>query len=260
MDPVITSRRPPALDPRIPRALFLDVDGTLLEIAPTPDSVQVSERLKYLITRLSQQYAGALALVSGRSILQLDRLFHPMKLPMSGLHGIERRDAQGVLHRPSLATERLARAQSFLEAIVAVSPGLLLENKQATLAVHYRQAPELESVARRVVAQAMQILGKDYVMLEGKMVIELKPDGFSKSMAIAAFLREAPFQGRVPIFLGDDHTDETGFAYVEALRGTAIHVGSNESSHARWRLAGVGEVHDWLETLVTQSAARSAAR
>jgi trehalose 6-phosphate phosphatase len=258
MDSARATRKPPALDPRIPRALFLDVDGTLLEIAPTPDSVQVPERLRTLLARLTRQYAGAVAFVSGRSLAQLDRLFHPLRVPCSGLHGIERRDARGVLHRPSMSNDRLSRAQSFLDAIVQVNPGLLLENKQATVAIHYRLAPELEPIARRVMSQALEILGSGYVMLEGKMVLELKPDGFSKSTAIAAFLREPPFQGRVPIFLGDDHTDEAGFTYVEALGGTAIHVGSNEATHARWRLANVAEVHAWLESLAVSTMHRSA--
>jgi trehalose 6-phosphate phosphatase len=155
-----------------------------------------------------------------------------------------------------MPNDRLARAQSFLDAIVQVNPGLLLENKQATVAIHYRKAPELEPIARRVMAQALEILGSSYVLLEGKMVLELKPDGFSKSTAIAAFLREPPFQGRVPIFLGDDHTDEAGFTYVEGLGGTAIHVGSNEASHARWRLRDVADVHAWLESLMDSMAHR----
>lgn len=251
---------PPNLDPGVPRALFLDVDGTLLEIAETPDGVHVPPLLKELLTRLARSHAGALALVSGRSIAQLDRLFHPITFPCAGLHGFERRDALGVMHRPSTTDERLQRANSFLAALIAVNPGLLLENKEFTLAVHYRQAPDLETVARRMAAQALHILGSGYCLLEGKMVLELKPDGFSKSMAIAAFLREPPFQDRVPIFLGDDITDEAGFTYVEGLGGTAIHVGSGIASRARWRLRDVTAVHNWLKSLLDASPLRSAAQ
>jgi trehalose 6-phosphate phosphatase len=248
------------LDARVPRALFLDVDGTLLEIAVTPDGVEVPQRLKDLLQRLSRYCAGALALVSGRSIAQLDRLFHPLIFPCAGLHGLERRDKFGVIHRPATTDERLGRAASFLEAMVAVNPGLLLENKGSTLAVHYRQAPDLQGIARRIVQQALAILGDSYVLLEGKMVLELKPDGYSKSMAIAAFLREPPFQGRIPIFLGDDRTDEAGFSYVEGLGGTAVYVGSNPNSRARWRLRDVAAVHEWLESLLDASPQRSGTR
>ncbi len=243
----------PYVELRAGRALFLDVDGTLLEIAASPDEVIVPPRLLDLLASLVRQCSGALALVSGRTIMQLDALFRPMVLPCAGLHGLERRDVSGVVHRPAINDERLSRARSFLAAMVQVNPGLLLENKHSTLAMHYRQAPRLEGIARRMMAQALEILGSDYCLLEGKMVLELKPDGFSKSMAIAAFLREPPFEGRSPIFIGDDRTDEAGLAYVENLDGMAIHVGPAESaSPARWRLPDVPSVHAWLESLVEQ--------
>lgn len=245
--------KPPAPDLRTPRALFLDVDGTLLEIAAAPDRVVVPERLKQLLPALIRGLGGAVALVSGRSIAQLDALFRPIVVPCSGLHGLERRDARGVVHRPAISNERLDRARSFLAAIVQVNPGLLLENKDSTLAVHYRQAPELQGVARRVVTQALEILGNAYCLLEGKMVFELKPDGYSKSTAIAAFLREQPFERRVPIFLGDDRTDEAGLKYVQNLGGLAIHVGQvRGASSAEWRLPDVSAVHEWLESLVAE--------
>lgn len=246
----MTHPSPPDL--RIPRALFLDVDGTLLEIAAAPDRVVVPARLRPLLTELQGEMGGALALVSGRPIAQLDALFRPGIVPCAGLHGLERRDARGIVHRPALNDDRLERARKFLTAMVEVNPGLLLENKNATLALHYRQAPELESVARRVVAQAHEILGSDYCVLEGKMVLELKPDGFSKSTAIAAFLREPPFEGRRPIFVGDDRTDEAGLSYVKNLGGLAIHVGpEHAASDAHWRLPDVPAVHAWLESIVS---------
>lgn len=242
--------QPSLPDLRIPRALFLDVDGTLLEIAEAPDRVVVPPRLRPLLTALQGEMGGALALVSGRSIAQLDALFKPSVVACAGLHGLERRDARGVVHRPALNDERIERARRFLNAIVAVNPGMLLENKDSTLAIHYRQAPELEAIARRVVAQAHEILGSDYCVLEGKMVIELKPDGFSKSTAIAAFLREQPFEGRRPIFVGDDRTDEAGLTYVENLGGLAIHVGPEHGpKRAQWRLPDVPAVPSWLESI-----------
>lgn len=244
--------QPPPPDLRIPRALFLDVDGTLLEIAPAPDRVVVPARLRQLLADVAETMGGALALVSGRPIAQLDALFRPGIVSCAGLHGLERRDARGVMHRPTISDDRLARARGFLAAIVEVNPGLLLENKHSTLALHYRQAPKLEGIARRVVEQALETLGADYCLLEGKMVFELKPDGFSKSTAIAAFLRELPFEGRRPIFVGDDRTDEAGLSYVRNLGGLAIHVGPEQAtSHAQWRLADVPAVHAWLESIAS---------
>lgn len=248
------SVHPPAVDLRA-RALFLDVDGTLLEFAPEPDSVVVPDRLRSLIPELTRRTGGAFALVSGRTIAQLDALFRPMVLPCSGLHGLERRDVQGIVHRPKINDERLGRARSFLAAMVQVNPGLLLENKHSTLALHYRQAPQLGPIARRLVAQALEILGSDYCLLEGKMVFELKPDGFSKSIAIAAFMREQPFVRRLPIFVGDDRTDEAGLNYVENLGGLAVHVGpAQAASSAGWRLPDVSAVHEWLELLLVTRA------
>jgi len=242
--------RLPTVDLRT-RALFLDVDGTLLEFAPQPDSVIVPDRLRNLVPELTRATGGALALVSGRTIAQLDALFRPMVLACSGLHGLERRDVLGVMHRPVINDEKLGRARSFLAAMVQVNPGLLLENKHSTLALHYRQAPQLGPIARRLVSQALEILGSNYCVLEGKMVFELKPDGFSKSTAIAAFMREPPFVRRSPIFVGDDRTDEAGLAYVENLGGLAIHVGpAHADSGATWRLPNVAAVLDWLESLL----------
>jgi len=251
------AHEPPALDLQAGHALFLDVDGTLLDIAATPDKVIVTDKLRALLSALVAATSGACALVSGRTITQLDALFHPLTLPSAGLHGLERRDLQGVTHRPAINDERLHRARGFLAALIEVNPGLLLENKHSTLAVHYRQAPQLEGVARRMVQQALQMLGTDYCVLEGKMVLELKPDGFSKSMAIAAFLREPPFEGCVPVFIGDDRTDEAGLAYVENLGGLAVHVGPAQAdSHARWRLPDPAAVVAWLESTLDEPGAR----
>lgn len=241
-------------------ALFLDVDGTLLEIAPTPDGVRVPARLKSLLSGLAEAAGGALAFVSGRPIAQLDRWFAPLRIPSAGLHGLERRDAAGKIHRASFDERALQRARAFLAALVKSNPGLLLEDKQMTLALHYRQAPELEATARKGAAHALELAGDAFCVLDGKMVLELKPDGFSKSLAIAAFLAEPPFAGRTPLFVGDDRTDEAGFSYVNGLGGIAVHVGNNPDTRARWRLPDVAAVHQWLASLLlAQGTARSTA-
>ncbi len=230
-------------------ALFLDVDGTLLEIAPTPDAVRVPTRLKALLTGLSEAAGGALALVSGRPIAQLDEWFAPLRVASAGLHGLERRDSSGTIHRLPFDARALQRARTFLAALAELHPGLLLEDKQMTLALHYRLAPELESAARDAVVHACELAGDGFCVLEGKKVLELKPDGYSKSLAIAAFLAEPPFAGRTPLFVGDDRTDEAGFTYVEGLGGIGVHVG-NAATRARWRLPDVAAVHEWLTALL----------
>jgi trehalose 6-phosphate phosphatase len=245
--------------PHTPWALFLDVDGTLLELAPTPDSVRVPARVKSLLGGLSDAAGGAVALVSGRTIAQLDEWFAPLRLASAGLHGLERRDAEGKVHRPPHDERALQRARTFLATRIRPHAALLLEDKQMALALHYRRAPELEATARATMTRALELAGEGFCLLEGKMVLELKPDGFSKPLAIAAFLAEAPFAGRTPLFVGDDRTDEPGFTFVEGLGGIAVHVG-NADTRARWRLADVGAVHEWLAALLlTQAGPRSAA-
>ena len=240
-------------------ALFLDVDGTLLELAPRPDAVQVPARIKSLLSSLGEAAHGALALVSGRPIAQLDEWFAPLRLPSAGLHGFERRDSQGKVHRPPYDRRALQRARTLLAASVKAHSGLVLEDKEIALALHYRLAPELEATAREAMARSLELAGEDFCVLEGKMVLELKPDGFSKSLAIAAFLAEQPFTGRTPIFVGDDRTDEAGFSFVEGVGGIAVHVGSADT-RARWRLKNVAAVHEWLGALLlAQDGPRSAA-
>ncbi len=246
----------PAHPPDSLRALFLDVDGTLLEIAATPDGVHVPPYLIDLLQRLHEMHRGALALVSGRPVGQLDELFAPLRLPSAGLHGLERRDAAGGQVRtaaPQVPAELWARTRRCLTDFCARNAGTLLEDKGGTLALHYRQAPEHEAAARRAVAGALAQLGDDWQVLDGKCVLELKPGAASKAGAIAGFMRSAPFAGRVPVFIGDDITDESGFQYVNSLGGHSIHVDeqANGAGHtcARQRLADVAAVHRWLREL-----------
>jgi trehalose 6-phosphate phosphatase len=227
-------------------ALFLDVDGTLLEIAATPAAVCVPERAVQVLVALKQRLSGAVALVSGRNIAELDRLFVPLKLAAAGVHGAERRDAAGHVKRHD-DTDALAPARRLLADWCAGHSGALLEDKGTALALHYRVAPELESPARRAVADALATLAPGFHLQEGKKVLEIKADSASKGHAIEAFMREPPFQGRVPVFVGDDLTDEDGFAVVNDRGGHSIAVGRDRRTHARFRLAGERDVLDWLE-------------
>lgn len=233
--------------------MFLDIDGTLLEIAPTPEAVIVPTGLRELLVRLHSLAHGALALISGRSLAQLDRMLAPLKVPMAGVHGFERRSADGTAHHdsgiafPAAARESLARA-------AREHPQLVLEDKGPALALHYRMAPDLQRIARHAANEALELAGRDYVLLDGKMVIELKPATANKSSAIEAFLREPPFVGRMPIFIGDDRTDETGFACVNRQGGLSIQVGATPIRGARYCLADVAAVRAWLEALAQQAA------
>jgi trehalose 6-phosphate phosphatase len=206
--------------------LFLDVDGTLLEIASTPDVVHVDEALKALLLRTRRALEGAVALVSGRTIAALDELFAPQRWPVAGLHGLERRDAAGLLHEvhvPPDAAFEAARAA--IAAVARATPGTLVEDKGPAIALHCRAVPEKEPELRRLMHAIADGLGDAYEVLEGKRVLELKPATATKADAIRAFLAEAPFAGRRPIFVGDDVTDLDGFAAVEQAGGLSVAVG-----------------------------------
>lgn len=213
-----------ALDPN--GALFLDFDGTLVDIAARPEAVQVSPDLITLLERLSHSLDGALAVVSGRSIEQLDAFLAPLRLCMAGVHGAERRRADGTLEL--LAQEAPAAVVKAAQDLAQQHPGLLVEVKRGAVALHYRAAPELESLCLATMQAAVEG-DLSLMLLHGKMVLEAKPARAGKGHAIEAFMREAPFEGRRPVFIGDDVTDEAGFAAVQRLGGVAVKVGEGAS-------------------------------
>jgi trehalose 6-phosphate phosphatase len=242
-------------------ALFLDVDGTLLEIAATPDAVKVPAALRNTLQLAFERENGALALISGRCIRELDRLFAPCVFPAAGQHGLERRDAQGQLFRPTVDLAALQPAREELLCLLEQRPGLLLEDKGASLALHYRLVPQLESQVWAVVTDCALNLGDRFVVRSGKCVIELGPAGYTKRDAVIAFMSEAPFAGREPVFIGDDVTDEDGFEAVNALGGYSILVGDSRTSQAHHRFANVQAVIKWLRERNTKlkKAARDSA-
>lgn len=213
--------------------VFLDVDGTLIDIAPTPDAVYVNPRLCEQLAETSTRLDGALALVSGRTIAAIDGLFAPHCWPVAGLHGLERRDATGRVHSVAIDAGALDAVRGQLAAAVDAVPGALLEDKGLTLALHYRAVPEREAELRRVVRDAAATAGDGYRVLEGKRVFEIKPVAATKATAIRAFLAEAPFAGRRPVFVGDDVTDLDGFAAVEDVGGLSIAVGDRVDAQRR---------------------------
>lgn len=225
-------------------ALFLDLDGTLLAIADAPDRVQVNAGLRALIRVLRRALGGAVALVSGRDVADVERLFPRLRLSIAGLHGIERRDAHGVLHRgrvPRILSQLRAR----LVEAAGRHAGLLLEDKQFALALHYRRAPRLAGFAHRLVAALAAKTRGRFQLQRGKRVAELRPTGCDKGTAIGEFMRESPFRGRTPVFVGDDATDECGFMVVNREYGISVKVGPGRTC-ARWRLRDVAAVHAWL--------------
>jgi trehalose 6-phosphate phosphatase len=226
-------------------AFFLDIDGTLLEIEGHPDAVRIGRAELDLVAGLHRATGGALALISGRPLAGIDVLFHPLKLPSAGQHGAERRDTRGKRHRHQFQVEALHRAAGPVRRFVAKNEGLIFEDKGASVALHYRLAPQLESASRNVVEEAMKSAGGALEMQVGKMVFELKPAGVDKGKAIEQFMHEAPFAGRVPVFLGDDVTDEYGFRVVNRLEGHSIKVGPG-STDARYRLGNPAAAKAWL--------------
>jgi trehalose 6-phosphate phosphatase len=248
-------RQPPdneALHEESP-AIFLDVDGTLLEIAPTPDAVRVEPQLRTLLRSLHSRTNGALALISGRTIATLDELFAPLpSLAAAGMHGFERRGATGAYHRcPLPGDQALQSARIGLQAIAARHEGTLVEDKQFALALHYRLAQEQEAE----ILQEMELVAarvRPQLQLQlGKMVAELRPASATKGEAVREFLREPPFSGRWPIYIGDDLTDESAFECVNSVGGVSIAVSVRRPTAARFCLPNVGAVHAWLASLPT---------
>ena len=239
----------PEILPRITQAtaLFLDFDGTLVALASQPELVEVPLGLTNTLAALYRQTNGALALVSGRALFDLDGFLAPLLLPASGEHGAQRRTAGGLLiSAPPVDLKQVLQAA---EGLTYIHPGLKLERKNLALSLHYRHAPELENLCLEVMREAVERSAGIELML-GKFVIDLKPSGFSKGTAIAAFMNEEPFAGRIPIFAGDDVTDEAGFEQVQRMGGDAIKVGPGPTV-ARHRCVSVAQLVEWLQSAST---------
>jgi trehalose 6-phosphate phosphatase len=207
-------------------AVLLDIDGTLLDLAPTPREVWVPPGLAKTLNGLLQRTSGALALVSGRSLNDIDLIFAPEQFPGVGGHGAEMRlstDSEAVAtHAPPMDKELKRR----LAAIAKLSPGILLEDKGYSLALHYRLAPHAE----KAIYEAVSLIRADLPnapieVLPGKCVCEIKHSGFNKASGVLELMKHEPFKGRRPIFIGDDVTDETVFAIMPDLNGLAFSVG-----------------------------------
>lgn len=210
-------------------AFFIDFDGTLVAIAVRPELVSVEPEVRRLLQALKSRCGGALAVVSGRPLDVLDDFLVPLKLPAAAEHGSIRRDASGRVHADPAGSEAIAVVAKRLEASAAAHRGLLLERKQCSVALHYRQRPDLAGICSDMVRQAAAGL-EGLMILPGKMVFELRPSGIDKGTAVRAFLDEAPFRGRMPVYVGDDVTDEHAFAVVNEAGGISVKIGEGETS------------------------------
>lgn len=246
---------PPPPSPHARWALFLDVDGCLLDFAATPDGVVVPPGLHDALATCAEALGGALALVSGRSVDTLDALFSPLVLPAAGLHGLERRHGDAIADGPRTPVA-LAAVRRAAGEVAATHPGSVVEDKGVTLALHWRSAgPGAGHALQAFALEALPQL-PGYRLQHGKQVVELRPGGngrggadADKGSAIAAFLEEPPFAGRVPVFAGDDLTDEHGFAVANARGGISILVGQRAGSAARHGLRDPADVRAWLARL-----------
>lgn len=235
-------------------AVFLDIDGTLLDLAPAPDAVHVDPALATLLPKVRSSLGGALALITGRSITDADRLFPGLRMAVAGQHGCERRDARGTLYLHAPATATLETLRKLFIDFARTHEGLMLEDKGATLALHYRKAPQLASHVHKTLRETVAASGtKAYRLQAGKRLLELRPDNRDKGTAIADFMAERPFKGRCPVFIGDDRADEHGFALINAIGGWSVKVGPGGTC-ARYRLPDVAAVRTWLAALIAPPA------
>lgn len=224
-------------------ALFLDFDGTLVEIAERPEGVAVAPALPGILQALIARLDGAVAVVSGRPVAQIDG-FLAIPVAAAGLHGMERRIAPGGAVEPPPTPPEIETLRARLADHPILGDGVFVEDKGASLVMHYRQAPSRE---REVIA-AMEAASADLPaldLLRGKMVVEAKAAGFHKGHAVESFMSAAPFAGRTPIYIGDDVTDEDGIRAANALGGFGIKVGEG-ATDAPYRLDAVADVHAWL--------------
>jgi trehalose 6-phosphate phosphatase len=232
-------------------ALFLDLDGTLVDFAPRPEAVRADQALLDLLHDLGDRSGGALALVSGRSIASLDAVTAPSRFLASGLHGFERRDGSGVLKQhPPPPAGRLEALRELMHAWVARHPQLWLEDKGVALALHYRGAPQLGSFVAEALGELADLSAVGLRIQHGHMVAEVVPAGVNKGSALAEFMRQAPFRDRLPLYVGDDLTDEPAFHWVNLARGVSVVVNPHRPSAASAALPDVAAVRDWLTGLL----------
>lgn len=236
---------------RSPRALFLDIDGTLVEFESHPDLVRATEGLLVLLHGVSDALDGAMALLSGRSLADIDRVFNPWQPPAAGVHGAEVRGPTGIRrHEP--APDQLQKLRQGGKEVARQIPGVLVEDKGMSIALHYRDAPESgQQVAAAADALARRSNGA-YEVQPGTLVQELRPASFDKGAALTELMADPPFLGRSPIVVGDDRTDEFAFRAAQDAGGLAVLVGDRTDTVAGLRLPNPAAVRSWLAELIEE--------
>jgi trehalose 6-phosphate phosphatase len=231
-------------------ALFLDIDGTLVDIAPTPDAVVVPATLPRVLAAIKERLGGALALVSGRKLDSIDCLTAPYQFPCASEHGAIIRFADGSIrsHVKEFVVPDSSRQE--LRAAARNWPNTILEEKQFNVVVHFRQAPSLRDPIHDAVLEIAANAGSEFEVLPARMAFEIRHRGLNKGAAVDSFMAVKPFRARVPVFVGDDVTDEDGFRAAEALGGKAVDVRTVFEGEA-WRVRG------WLETFDLQLSDRA---
>ena len=232
-------------------ALLLDVDGTLLEFRDDPEDVRADPALVRLLSRIRIRLGGALALVSGRPLSDLDRMFRPMRFCASGTHGAELRigDEHWSTEAPTLPDA----ARSALRRLAGLHPDWRLEEKPHGIALHYRRAPATGAYCRRQMERVAAHLGDTFRVQTGHCVVEITPTDHDKGRAIGALMQHPIFAGREALYLGDDACDEAGFEAVNALGGVSVRVGHDPlTTSARYRLPDPRAVRRWLQALAGQ--------
>lgn len=230
-------------------ALLLDVDGTLLDFKDDPQAVAASPSLIDLLGNLHHVLRGALALVSGRAIEDIDRIFGHPGWAAAGLHGMELRHADGRFRRGQVSTSDRTRMRKLVDELVARFDGVEIEDKKQAIALHCRNDPD-QLVALHAAAEALLPQLAGYELQPGRQVLEIKPSGIDKGQAVAELLEQPPFVGRVPVYLGDDLTDEHAFEHVNRVQGLSVRVGSREPTTAHFTLRDPAAAQAWLQRVL----------
>jgi trehalose 6-phosphate phosphatase len=251
-------RKSPPPPPQADWAWFFDIDGTLVEIASSPGGIVVHHELPELIAQLHFLTGGAVSLITGRAIADVDRFLPMPGISVAGQHGLELRTADGTVISHPVNEAGLARVMDALGDAVGRHPGLMVEFKGRSVALHYRAAPKLAAYAHRLMRRLGAAHVPDFAVQKGKRVVELRPAALDKGAAIRELMLTEPFAGRVPVFIGDDVTDEIGFEVVNDMSGHSIKVGPGRTV-ARWRLTDVTAVRQWLRAGIGELAGQEMA-
>lgn len=242
---------PPTLHDLKRHALFFDIDGTLADIAPTPDLAMVSEQTRDVVTRLLVMNGGAVALISGRQLSDIDRMVGLANLPAAGIHGAQMRAPGGAVVTDDALAREIGVLDEALRPRLAGMSGVTVERKPMSIAMHYRAQPSRDAEVAALAAELVRERpGLKYMI--GKMIVEILPAAADKGSAIAKLMQQVPFAGRIPLFAGDDTTDEDGFIAVNGMSGISIKIGHGPSS-ARFGFDEPEDFRAWLATLVQQN-------